>query len=305
MPETNPVKRSAKKKKGRWTRDTDLGRYKLASCCRVPTSYIQSMDGTTRSGENKGKAAKHAGETFPVDTAIVKAILIAIAMYDDGKQNVFPRNGWVAERTGLGDSSLANGIRALTQAGFLRKTGRGFKKSKNWWLNWDVILAGQFESGDYSGEEKTEPIQTKPAKPTKFDPVVEDLVNLVMARVSKLGPIGEALTRQATGPVIGPLCKRHEEKVIEDAITTLKDFQWRLVVQADSPAAYLTKTLKNTIAGITPHEAWGIAEPETKAAADPDEESETEEHPPEENDDEEPPEEEEPEQIEQDEEGQW
>jgi hypothetical protein len=211
----------------------------------------------------------------------VKAVLIAIAMWDDGRPRVFPTNKWVAAHTGVKISSVTNAIRALTQAGFLTKTSRGFKKAKNWWLNWEVIEAGYEFVDDETGE--VQPIQAEATgrveqpghqqlpcreqpRHNEQDPVTDELVDLIMERVAGLGPIGESLTREAVGPVIRPMRKRHKDIAIKDVVTGLKNFQWKLIVQAESPAAYLTKTLTNTLSGITHTQAWEQYGKEAEAA---------------------------------------
>jgi hypothetical protein len=122
----------------------------LACRCPVPTSFIQSLDGKVRSAPRKGSTAinrkglpaSNRGMTIKVNEAFVKAVLVHLAMWDDGTKLVFPGNSYIELTTGVKIGSVVHALRALSQAGFLRKTSRGFKKSKNCWLDWDRIQYG-------------------------------------------------------------------------------------------------------------------------------------------------------------------
>jgi hypothetical protein len=62
IPATTPPTSVKKKEATRWSRFTDLGRYKLASGCIVPTTYQQQQGGRTRTGEGKGKTGQARGQ---------------------------------------------------------------------------------------------------------------------------------------------------------------------------------------------------------------------------------------------------
>jgi hypothetical protein len=228
----------------------------LACLCQVPTSFIQAQDGVVRSAPRKGSSAinrkglpaANRGKTINVNEAFVKAVLVALAMMDDGKKRVFPSNPYLASVTGVKIGSVVHALRCLVQAGFLRKTGRGFKKSKNCWLDWDVIQ----DAAGYPPIEETPAAPQRAAKPVEVDPVTEGMLDILMRRGAGLGPIGEALPRRHAQPVIKSLRTLHDDGAIRWAITGLKTFQWVLIVQADTPAVYLRKTLNNALAGVTP-----------------------------------------------------
>jgi hypothetical protein len=268
-PAPSPSLVEKKKKKRGITKEASLGRFILAGRAQVPTSFIQAQDGVVRSAPRKGSSATNrkglpaanAGKTIQVHEAFVRAVLTQVAMLDDGVNLVFPSNGYLAKVTGVKIGSVVHALRALTQAGFLRKTSRGFKKSKNYWLNWEVIQYG-FEQTFEQTEDTPGP--TKPAEPTKpveLDPVTEELLNIMMDSCAALGPIGEALTRRAAQPVVKGLLRLHEAQVLLHAILDLRNWQYKKVVEADVPAAYLTETLKGALAGLTPAEAMRLHRP--------------------------------------------
>jgi hypothetical protein len=263
-----------KKKPVKWNQGSDIGRWKLALGCVVPTTYKQKDGGKHCSAgkkHKKGDLAKNGGKTFKVNPINVNLILLALASQDDGKRQVFPGNDWLVEYTGVKIRSVINALNALAQAGFLRKTSRGFRMSKKYWLNWDLIQGRQIKwASKVPGqtveveEEQTEEQEetayweeiTKP-KPVEHkqpkvasgynepNPVADPLVAILIESLELHGK-SSAINQGTIGPVVRQLLKRHPDR-LEQAIQSIDCYQYKCIAGANSPAAYLRGTLDNQL----------------------------------------------------------
>jgi hypothetical protein len=112
-------------------RNTSFGRTTIINRAEAPDHFIQAT------GKNKGRKA--------VNPALIKGLMQYIAVWDTPKdkkgkkRRFFRSNECVEYDMQMTPGTLSHCIRAMKQAGWLTRKFRGFDRTYEWILHWDVI----------------------------------------------------------------------------------------------------------------------------------------------------------------------
>jgi hypothetical protein len=209
------------------TRESYWGRWEIIRECRIPKSCLKI-------GVNK------RGGPVTVGAAAVKGVLLDLAQHDKPGNEIYKGLENVAHATGLSIRVINNAIKALENAGIIKRQNRGLGKSKFSLLDWDRIesLRAKFwitEKED--SDPQSDDCQDVAGENVSLQPLVEQILifDVVRAKISpeKASKIVEALT------------KAYGEEAVLHAVESLDKVAAASIYKANSPEAYLRTVLAN------------------------------------------------------------
>jgi hypothetical protein len=213
------------------TRESYWGRWEIIRECRIPESCLTL--GVKQKGKQKGKKVT-------VGAGAVKTLLLDLAQHDKPGNEIYKGLDNVAYATGLSMRVINNAIKALQNAGIIKRQHRGLGKSKFSLLDWDRIesLRAKFWV--------TEKEESDPQSDDRQDVAGEDVsLQPLVDQIRSFDVVGAKISPGKASKIVEALTKTYGEAAVSYAVESLDKVAAASIYKANSPEAYLRTVLNN------------------------------------------------------------